>query len=153
MVLEASFHLNKTTVEKINTTSDIVPVATIFNDSQALLLTDAQPQQCGVMSVTFIESDWSGTARANYYGSVSSASYGTPKNTWAGKTLVDITGQWDVSRSVQLSAGVLNIFDTYPDAWGANGAPFTELGFNYGWTTFPFSLAGREYYLRAAWRF
>ena len=153
MVLEASFHLNKTTVEKINTTSDIVPVATIFNDSQALLLTDAQPQQRAVMSATFIESDWSGTARANYYGSVSSASYGTPKNTWAGKTLVDITGQWDVSRSVQLSAGVLNIFDTYPDAWGANGAPFTELGFNYGWTTFPFSLAGREYYLRAAWRF
>ena len=96
---------------------------------------------------------WSVTGRMTYYGEVTSASYGTPENTWGAKSLFDLTAQWQVTDNVNISGGVLNLTDEYPDEWGANGSPFTDLGFKYGWTSFPFSLAGREYYVRASYNF
>ena len=84
---------------------------------------------------------------------MTSASYGTPENTWGAKSLFDLTAQWQVTDNVNISGGVLNLTDEYPDEWGANGSPFTDLGFKYGWTSFPFSLAGREYYVRASYNF
>lgn len=153
LVLEASAHLNNTGIEKVNTSSSIVPDAWVFDDSQALLLTRAQPRQRAIVALNYSRDTWRVTGRANYYGPVSSASYGTPRHTWSAKTLFDLTAQWDLSEHLTLSGGVLNLLDTRPDNWGEDGFPFTELGFQYGWTTFPFSLAGREYYLRANWQF
>lgn len=158
VVLEATLHLNNTTVEKVNQASSIVSNATVFDESSELLLTDGQPGERATLGVTYNAESWSLTTRANYYGDVSTASYGTPKNTWSAKTLVDVTGSWNVTESIQVTAGILNLFDTYPDKWGdeaiaADGTDFRRLGFEYGWTSFPFSLAGREYYIRAAINF
>ena len=67
--------------------------------------------------------------------------------------MLDVTAQWHVTEQLGISGGILNLTDEYPNAWGENGFPFTELGFKYGWTSFPFSTAGREYYLRATYNF
>jgi iron complex outermembrane receptor protein len=158
VVLEATLHLNNTTVEGINQASSLVSNDVVFGESSELLLTDGQPGERATLGATYNAESWSVTTRANYYGEVSTASYGTPKNTWGAKTLVDVTGTWDVTESVQVTAGILNLFDTYPDKWGdeaiaSDGTDFRRLGFEYGWTSFPFSLAGREYYIRASINF
>lgn len=153
IVFEATFHMNNTTVEKVNSASTIVSNDTVFGESNQLLLTDGQPGERATLGATYNAAAWSLTGRANYYGEVSTASYGTEKKTWSAKTLFDVTGVWNVTESVQVSAGILNLFDTYPDKWGEEGGDFPALGFKYGWTSFPFSIAGREYYVRAAVNF
>ena len=144
VVYELSYHHNNTEVSATNTSSSIVPNEVVFDNAQRLLVEKAQPQDMD---------SWSVTGRMTYYGEVTSASYGTPENTWGAKSLFDLTAQWQVTDNVNISGGVLNLTDEYPDEWGANGSPFTDLGFKYGWTSFPFSLAGREYYVRASYNF
>jgi iron complex outermembrane receptor protein len=153
IVYEFSYHHNNNRVSDINTSSNIVPDGVIFDNSQQLLIEKAQPQDRASLSTMFDMDSWSVTGRMTYYGEVTSASYGTPANTWGAKSLFDITTQWHATENVSISGGVLNLTDEYPDEWGQNGVPFTELGFKYGWTSFPFSLAGREYFIRASYSF
>ena len=153
MVVEATLALSETDVTGVNSSSSLAGNDVIFGDAAELLLTEGQPGVRGTLAATYNRDAWSVTARANHYGEVSSASYGTLEKTWGAKTLVDLTGYWDIGKGFQLSGGVLNVFDEFPDKWGEEGTFFPELGFTYGWTSFPFSLAGREYYVRAAYRF
>jgi len=151
--LEASLHLSDTKTTGINTSSSIVPDSVIFDESQRLLVEEAQPSEKGVVGATYSSDGYSVTARMNYFGEVSTASYGTPKNTWGAKTTIDLTGYYEVSENLRLSGGIVNLTNQKPDEWGAEGAPFNDLGFKYGWTSFPFSLAGREYYIKASYSF
>jgi len=153
VVYELSYHHNNTEVSATNTSSSIVTNEVVFDNAQRLLVEKAQPQDRASLSAMFDMDSWSVTGRMTYYGEVTSASYGTPENTWGAKSLFDLTAQWQVTDNVNISGGVLNLTDEYPDEWGANGSPFTDLGFKYGWTSFPFSLAGREYYVRASYNF
>ena len=76
------------------------------------------PAEEVTLAATYSRDVWSVTARANHYGEVSSASYGTQEKTWGAKDLVDLTAYWHFTDSVQISGGILNLFDTYPDDWG-----------------------------------
>lgn len=153
IVYELAYHHNDTEVTNINTSSSIVPNATIYDAAQTLLIEKGQPQDRVTLSAMVELDAWTVTGRMTHYGEVSTASYGTPANTWSAKSLFDLTAQWHVNDELNISGGILNLTDEYPDEWGANGAPFNELGFKYGWTSFPFSLAGREYYIRATYDF
>jgi len=130
-----------------------VPNAIIYDAAQTLLIEKGQPQDRVTLSAMVDLDTWTVTGRMTHYGEVSTASYGTLPNTWSAKSLFDVTAQWHVNDELDISGGILNLTDEYPDEWGSNGAPFNELGFKYGWTSFPFSLAGREYYLRATYSF
>jgi len=153
LALEASLHLSETETTAINTSSSLISNDVIFDESARLLVEEAQPSEKGVLGATYSTELYSVTARANYYGEVTTASYGTPENTWGAKTTVDFTGYYQVSDALRISGGIVNAFNQKPDRWGDEGAPFNELGFEYGWTSFPFSLAGREYYVRASYEF
>ncbi|TQV72681.1 TonB-dependent receptor [Exilibacterium tricleocarpae] len=153
LVLEATLHLNNTKVTDINTSSSVVPDEVVFNDSLELLLTDGQPQQRATLAANYDGGDWAVTSRLSYYGEVSTSAFGSEPHTWGAKSLVDLTGVWDITDRFRLSGGILNLFDEFPDEWGEEGGVFPQLGFRYGWTTFPFSLAGREYYVRATLNF
>lgn len=153
IVYELSYHHNNTEVSNINTSSSIVPNEAIYDAAQTLLIEKGQPQDRLTLSVMMDLDTWTVTGRMTHYGEVSTASYGTPANTWSAKSLFDVTAQWHVTEQIDISGGILNLTDEYPDEWGDNGFPFTELGFKYGWTSFPFSLAGRECYLRATYNF
>ncbi|WP_448569057.1 TonB-dependent receptor plug domain-containing protein [Thalassotalea ganghwensis] len=153
IVYEFSYSYNTNEIKGINTSSSIVPNDVVFNESQALLVEKAQPENRFSLSAMYNADSWSVTGRMTHYGEVTTASYGTPANTWGSKQLFDITGQWQVTNQLALNAGILNVTDEMPDEWGEEGFPFTEFGFKYGWTSFPFSLAGREYYIRATYTF
>lgn len=153
MVYEFSYSYNTNDIDGINTSSSIVPDAVVFNESQEILVEKAQPEDRFSLSAMYKADMWSVTARMTHYGEVTTASYGTPANTWGAKQLFDLTGQWRITDQITLDGGILNVTDEMPDEWGEEGFPFTELGFKYGWTSFPYSLAGREYYLRASYNF
>jgi len=153
LAIEASLHLSETETTGINTSSSLISDDVIFDESARLLVEEAQPSEKGVLGATYTTEQYSVTARANYYGAVTTASYGTPENTWGAKTTVDFTGYYQVSDALRVSGGIVNAFNQKPDRWGDEGAPFNDLGFQYGWTSFPFSLAGREYYVRASYSF
>ncbi len=152
VVLEATLHLNDTTVTAVNTSSTIVPNENVVDPGIENLIEDAQPGERATVAANWLIGSFSSTLRATYYGEYSDypAVYGLPKHTFGAKTLFDATGYVDLTDSVRISAGILNLMDEYPDEWGADGSPFSDLiGFTYGWNTIPFSLAGRQYYLRA----
>ncbi len=149
--IEASLHLNDTDITAVNTSSSVVPNDVVVDAGIRNLIEDAQPGRRATISGTGKFGELSATLRATYYGSYSDhpAAYGLGKHTWGSKTLFDATAFYDFNESFRLSGGILNLFDTYPDKWGTDGSPFSdEIGFTYGWNTVPFSLAGRQYFLR-----
>jgi iron complex outermembrane receptor protein len=153
VVYELAYHHNNTEVSNINTSSTIVPDDTIFDASQVLLVEKGQPQDRLSVSAMLDLDNWTVTGRMTHYGEVSTAAYGTEANTWGAKNLFDVTARWNVTDQLAISGGVLNLTDEYPDEWGDAGGIFPEIGFKYGWASFPFSLAGREYYVRASYSF
>ena len=150
-LIEATGHLNDTEITAVNTSSTIVPDDVVVDPGIRNLIENAQPGERATVAGTIKVAGFSGTLRASYYGSYSDhpAAYGLGKHTWGAKTLFDATAFYDFNESFRLSGGILNVFDTYPDKWGSDGSPFSdEIGFTYGWNTVPFSLAGRQYFLR-----
>ncbi|MFN4289755.1 MAG: TonB-dependent receptor plug domain-containing protein [Permianibacter sp.] len=150
-LIEATAHFNDTEITAVNTSSTIVPDTVVVDAGIRNLIENAQPGERATVAGTIKVAGFSGTLRATYYGSYSDhpEAYGLGKHTWGAKTLFDATAFYDFNESFRLSGGILNLFDTYPDKWGSDGSPFSdEIGFTYGWNTVPFSLAGRQYFLR-----
>ena len=153
IVYEVAYHQNDTEVTNINTSSSIVPDAVVFDSAQTLLIEKGQPQQRLSASVMVDVDSVMITGRVTHYGEVSTAAYGTPENTWGAKSLIDLTARWSVTDQLDISGGILNLTDEYPDEWGTNGGIFPQIGFKYGWASMPFSIAGREFYMRASYNF
>jgi len=153
IVYEIAYHQNDTEVTNINTSSSIVPNAVIFDSAQTLLIEKGQPQQRLSASAMLDLDSVVITGRVTHYGEVSSAAYGSDPKTWGAKNLVDLTARWSVTDQLDISGGILNLTDEYPDEWGTEGGIFPDIGFKYGWASMPFSLAGREYYVRASYNF
>ncbi|NQY89348.1 MAG: TonB-dependent receptor [Colwellia sp.] len=153
IVYVLAYHHNETRVTNINTSSTIVPDRVVFDKSQELLIEKGQPQDRLSVSAMLDLDSWTVTGRMTHYGEVSTAAYGTERKTWDAKSLFDLTAQWHVTDELDISGGILNLTDEYPDEWGTKGGIFPQIGFKYGWSSFPFSLAGREYYVRASYNF
>lgn len=153
IVYELAYHQNDTDVTNINTSSTIVPNEVIFDSAQTLLIEKGQPQQRLSASAMIDVDSVIITARVTHYGEVTTAAYGTPENTWGAKSLIDVTARWSVTDQLDISGGILNLTDEYPDEWGDNGGIFPQIGFKYGWASMPFSIAGREFYMRASYNF
>ncbi len=153
IVYVLAYHHNETRVTNINTSSTIVPDKVVFDKAQELLIEKGQPQDRLSVSAMLDLDSWTVTGRMTHYGEVSTAAYGTERKTWDAKSLFDLTAQWHVTDQLDISGGILNLTDEYPDDWGTEGGIFPDIGFKYGWSSFPFSLAGREYYVRASYNF
>ena len=153
IVYELAYHQNDTEVTNINTSSSIVPNEVIFDSAQTLLIEKGQPQQRLSASAMLDLDNVIVTGRVTHYGEVSSAAYGSTPKTWGAKSLIDLTARWSVTDQLDISGGILNLTDEYPDEWGTEGGIFPDIGFKYGWASMPFSLAGREYYVRASYSF
>lgn len=151
----ALVHFNKTEVKDRRSQSPILSPEALFDDTQVTLIEEGQPRAHHVLQTVYETGPWQWTARANYYGSVSGEGF-TPgvKQTWGGKTLVDLGLRYAFSENLKLTVGGNNIFDTYPDRWDEErGFPFPQLGFVYGWETMPFGMNGGSYYVRMDYRF
>ncbi len=92
---------------------------TIFNREERNRLEDALPRQKGSLTLTYSQSAFSITTRANYYGSVeykpSLPTSGANDETFGAKVLIDLEGSYSLFEGFTLVAGANNLLDTFPD--------------------------------------
>jgi iron complex outermembrane receptor protein len=155
LVLSGQLGFNATSVDARASSSKVLSGAQLFDDAQVTLIERGQPRKHHVVAADFTTGPWNLNARANYYGEVAGQGFTAPfVQTWEPKWLLDLSGRFAFTRSFALSAGVNNVFDTYPSRWDpVKAAPFPQMGFNYCWETCPFGMNGRSLYAKADYRF
>ena len=150
LVLSGQFDFNRTEVKGRHSQSPVLTGAQLFDDAQVTLIEHGQPRQHHVLAADYSTGPWNGTLRANYYGEVQGQGFTAPfVQTWDAKWIVDATARYAFSKSVSLTVGSNNIFNTFPSRWDpVRAAPFPQLGFTYCWETCPFGVNGRSWYAR-----
>ena len=113
----------------------------------AIATEDERPDWRSTFTGQYQRARWHSLARASYYGGFASAQPGycdACRHTYGGKTLVDVeTGfQFD---QMNLSVGIRNLFDVYPDKADANNS----FGIFPWAAASPFGFNGRYIYTRA----
>ncbi|OON62483.1 TonB-dependent receptor [Massilia sp. KIM] len=155
LVLSGQLGFNRTEVKDRRSQSPVLSGAQLFDDTQVTLIEKGQPRQHHVVAADYTVGQWNTTARANYFGEVEGQGF-TPGfiQTWEAKWIVDVTGRYNFTKKLSLSAGVNNLFDTYPTKWDpVKAAPFPQLGFTYCWETCPFGINGRSFYAKVDYAF
>jgi iron complex outermembrane receptor protein len=155
LVLSGQLGFNRTKVKDRHSQSSVLSGAQLFDDTQVTLIEKGQPRQHHVLAADYTVGQWNATARANYFGEVEGQGF-TPGfiQTWAAKWIVDVTGRYNFTKKLSLTAGINNLFDTYPTKWDpVKAAPFPQLGFTYCWETCPFGINGRSMYAKVDYAF
>ncbi|WP_229440541.1 TonB-dependent siderophore receptor [Massilia sp. BSC265] len=155
LVLSGQLGFNRTKVKDRHSQSSVLSGAQLFDDTQVTLIEKGQPRQHHVVAADYTVGQWNATARANYFGEVEGQGF-TPGfiQTWSAKWILDLTGRYNFTKKLSLTAGINNVFDTYPTRWDpVKAAPFPQLGFTYCWETCPFGINGRSYYVKADYSF
>jgi iron complex outermembrane receptor protein len=155
LVLSGQLGLNRTEVTGRHSSSPVLGGSQLFDDAQVTLIERGQPRQHHVLAADYSTGPWGLNLRANYYGPVQGQGFTAPfVQTWEGKWLADLAGRYAFGKQFSVSAGVNNVFDTYPTRWDTvKAAPFPQLGFSYCWESCPFGLNGRSMYVRADYSF
>ncbi|MFC4930820.1 TonB-dependent receptor plug domain-containing protein [Massilia sp. GCM10023247] len=155
LVLSGQLGFNQTKVKDRHSQSPVLSGAQLFDDAQVTLIERGQPRQHHVVAADYTLGAWNVTGRANYFGEVQGQGFTAPfVQTWEAKWIVDLTGRYAFSKALSISAGVNNVFDTYPTRWDpVRAAPFPQLGFTHCWETCPFGVNGRSMYARVDYAF
>jgi iron complex outermembrane receptor protein len=155
LVLSGQLGFNRTEVDARSSSSKVLSGTQLFDDAQVTLIERGQPRKHHVVAADFTTGPWNLNARANYYGEVAGQGFTAPYvQAWEPKWLLDLSSRFALTRSFALSAGVNNVFDTYPSRWDpVKAAPFPQMGFAYCWETCPFGLNGRSLYAKADYSF
>jgi len=155
LVLSGQLGFNRTKVKDRKSQSPVLTGEQLFDDTQVTLIERGQPRQHHVVAADYTVGPWNVTGRANYYGEVQGQGF-TPGfvQTWEAKWIVDLTTRYSISKALSISAGINNLFDTYPTRWDTErAAPFPQLGFTHCWETCPFGVNGRSFYARVDYSF
>ena len=155
LVLSGQLGFNKTVVKDRHSQSPVLTGAQLFDDAQVTLIERGQPRQHHVIAADYTVGPWNLNTRANYYGAVQGQGFTAPFiQTWEAKWLVDVSLRYAFTKRLSVSAGVNNLFDTYPTEWDkVRAAPFPQLGFTHCWETCPIGINGRQLNARVDWAF
>jgi len=155
LVLSGQLGFNKTEVKARKSQSPVLTGAQLFDDAQVTLIERGQPRKKHVIAADYTTGPWNVNGRANYYGEVQGQGFTAPFiQTWDAKWLVDASLRYSFTKRLSVSAGVNNLFDTYPTEWDkTKAAPFPQLGFVHCWETCPIGINGRSMYARVDWAF
>ena len=155
LVLSGQLGFNRTKVKARHSQSSVLSGEQLFDDAQVTLIERGQPRQHHVVAADYTNGAWNANLRANYYGEVQGQGFTAPYvQTWEAKWLVDLSARYSLSKALSFSAGVNNVFDTYPTRWDPQrAAPFPQMGFTHCWETCPFGINGRTMYARAEYAF
>ena len=154
LILDASYSYNKTKITQVRSQSSVIPINVLFDQTQRTLIEEGLPHHRGAVGGTWTSGAWRVGVNNTYYGEVSGQGFTGIKHTWGGKWLTDVTVNYRVNKSFDVTVGGNNVFDVYPDKWDPAAADgLDRLGFVYGWETLPFGLNGAKYYVRARWTF
>jgi len=153
--LEGAFSFNKTEVTGKNSPPTLLAAIDLFDFRQVTLIERGQPRQHHTLSGTYYHGPWIGNLRFSYFGEVSGNGFPPAlEQTWSGKWLTDASVTYTLHNGVGITFGGLNIFNVYPDKWDpVRGFFWPQLGFVYGWETFPFGINGGSYYGRVTYHF
>ncbi|HJS42087.1 MAG TPA: TonB-dependent receptor [Gemmatimonadales bacterium] len=112
---------------------------------------EERPDWRGTLAATYTVGRWHALSRFSYFGGFASAQPSfTDRETYSGKTLVDVEAGYQFS-SVNLSIGARNLLDVYPDK---PRAQFNNNDNTFPWAAAsPFGYNGRYLYARAEVRF
>ncbi len=154
LVLSGQLGFNRTRVNARHAASPLLSGSQLFDNAQVTLIERGQPRRHHVLSADYTRGAWNANLRANYYGEVAGQGFTAPYvQTWAARWLTDLSLRYAINRRLSLSAGVDNLFDTYPSRWDpVKAAPFPQMGFTYCWETCPFGINGRSLYAKVDYR-
>jgi iron complex outermembrane receptor protein len=114
------------------------------------LIETSQPRNKILASIGYQGGKFNVTAKATYFGKVVAweKPAGLPhrSQTYAGKTLVDLTAGYDFSKRFSITIGVNNIFDVYPDKTLSNYASYSSGQIPYTRNANQFGFNGSYYY-------
>jgi iron complex outermembrane receptor protein len=155
LVLSGQLGFNRTAVNSRHSPSPLLSGTQLFDDAQVTLIERGQPRQHHVVAADYTRGARNVNARANYYGEVAGQGFTAPYvQTWAAKWLMDLSLRYAFNKRLSLSAGVDNVFDTYPSRWDpVKAAPFPQMGFTHCWETCPFGINGRSLYAKVDYKF
>ena len=156
--MNAGFNWTTTSVKEIRIPESLVdsPGAenTLYSRQEVIWMESGQPKDHYILTGTYDRGPFSFLLRGNWFGEVKSTeSTGVScesdqsclDQTFAGKWLVDVRTSWAFTDSIQLTAGVDNVFDTTPDEQTA-ATNFNGI-FPYSRRTTPFGFNGAFYYV------
>ena len=123
---------------------------TIFDHREQVRMTEAQPKNKGVIGVDHRLGAWSGSVRVNYFGSYT-IGYSKEDVTYGSKWVTDLAANYRLTEQLQLSAGINNLFDEYPDK-RPDDNNFNGI-FVYPLTNAPFGFNGRYYRVGLSYQF
>ncbi len=147
-------NFTETEVTKVPVTaavSALSPAPSLFDRINVLSLEQGQPKNKINASTSWKLGAMGATLRATRYGEVLVPGTTADLDFKLGaKTVVDLEGRYEVTKSLRLALGVENMFDKYPESYpvvlnSTGNAPFP----NYA----PFGRGGRFVYARASYAF
>ncbi|MFN3353560.1 MAG: TonB-dependent receptor plug domain-containing protein, partial [Brevundimonas sp.] len=140
-------NFNDVTVTRVPTTTSVLnPAPTLFNRQRVLTFEEGTPDTKVAGSVDWDYGRWGASARATYYASVTQPGTTAPNDYFTGdKTVVDLSGSYQITDRVGVTLGVDNVFDEYPDFTPASLNSNGVLGFPF---YSPFGFNGRYAYAR-----
>ena len=109
---------------------------------------EVNPDNRLVLTWTYLQGPWRFMARARHYGEFFEDSGSNGVFVPSAKTLFDLEFGYDINDEFNLTLGMRNATDTYPDEDGRTGAGGGGLLYP---SDSPFGFNGGYYYLRANW--
>jgi iron complex outermembrane receptor protein len=163
-------NLNETKIDSVNSPEGI-PENVALDDLQRSFLTDGQPKQRATLTFDYSNQAWSGAIRANYYGETDIMYFGNdhiglpgflsptgsfkPTSVVESAVLIDVNLAYQLSDTLQLSAGINNLFDKTPNELGEDEVLnfITNGAFQYPVRALPYGFDGMSYYARVNFSF
>ncbi|MDB5968974.1 MAG: TonB-dependent receptor [Hydrocarboniphaga sp.] len=127
----------------------LIPSLTLVGQHAQLLLAEAQPESKASLFAELVHDRWTLQLQATRFGEYTDAPIKDPQ-TFGAKTVVDLSVAAQLASGLDLTLGVLNVGDVYPDALeDPNKVSFATFGgaYVYGEEA-PFGVAGRSGYAR-----
>ena len=155
--VKAQYEHNQTVINALHIPAELMSQAdTVFGRDEQERLTNYLPHDKAVLSLDYRTGPFDIVTRATYYGKVlyvTDSSNPSLDQWFAAKTLVDMDLSYRYDKSLTLSIGAHNLFNTYPDYRNSN-PPFNGQGniLQYRGIS-PFDYTGGWYYVRGVYVF
>ncbi len=130
--LSLAYSYAKTHIRDVNNPS--VPGVILIGVEEQNTVEDAAPKHKGILSATWEDERWTVVGRATFYGKTTRVfNFGggfEPEQTYGGEWQFDTELGYDITKQVNVFAGVTNLFDNYPDKSSADISYFGNLPYD-----------------------
>ncbi|KZN53987.1 TonB-dependent receptor plug domain-containing protein [Pseudoalteromonas luteoviolacea] len=170
--LEITFaaNKNKTTIDRVNS-PDGIPDTIALDEQRRSFLTHGQPQERATLTFDYQTEQWSSLLRFNYFGETEVSYFAgrhivlpdflSSTNSWQqtsvveSAVLVDVNFGYELTKNLNLSVGIDNIFDETPDELGEDEVLnfITNGAMRYPLRALPYGFDGMTYYAKVSFSF